>query len=242
MIRSYTYTNGKAILSDEKGNQEVIDYYDNLDKVLVKKNLIEKMEYLSSQFAQATDNLIKKDYGPAFLTAYTVSGLALPSAIVYGATGKNPFTYNFESIWGPVNMTAILTGCTIVPCVAMGIHTYNQIHDQVRQYNGLRAAICYLDDRTTEEYRKIDELEADKSCNSKLEENSIHPVDNTELIELNDTVLFYNGLGKDIKKYYRAYEKGKLEKKLETKYDEEATEKAVEFIKAKGPMLVKKIK
>ena len=43
MNKEYTYFNGKAIIRNENGNQPPIEYYDNLDAVLVQENVIETM-------------------------------------------------------------------------------------------------------------------------------------------------------------------------------------------------------
>lgn len=40
MNKNYIYMDGKAIINDEMGNQTSIEYYDNLDQVLVKENII----------------------------------------------------------------------------------------------------------------------------------------------------------------------------------------------------------
>lgn len=44
MNSSYTYINGKAIIFDENGNQVPINYYNNLDDVLVQENVVETIE------------------------------------------------------------------------------------------------------------------------------------------------------------------------------------------------------
>ena len=44
MNNEYIYKDGKVLIRDENDNQTIVDYYDNLDKVLVQENLIELME------------------------------------------------------------------------------------------------------------------------------------------------------------------------------------------------------
>lgn len=44
MNKEYTYLDGKAIISDENGKQSLIEYFDNLDYILVQENIIETME------------------------------------------------------------------------------------------------------------------------------------------------------------------------------------------------------
>ena len=41
---SYTYIDDKAIIFDENGNQVQVEYYDNLDEVLVQENIVETIE------------------------------------------------------------------------------------------------------------------------------------------------------------------------------------------------------
>ena len=44
MNKGYTYIDGMVIISDGNGNHTQSEYYDNLEKVLVQKNVIEAME------------------------------------------------------------------------------------------------------------------------------------------------------------------------------------------------------
>jgi len=44
MNKEYVYKDDQALIIDDNDNQTVIDYYDNLDKVLVQENLIETIE------------------------------------------------------------------------------------------------------------------------------------------------------------------------------------------------------
>ena len=44
MNKEYIYIQGKVIVKDENGTQTSLEYYDNLDKVLIQENLIESME------------------------------------------------------------------------------------------------------------------------------------------------------------------------------------------------------
>lgn len=41
---SYTYIDGKAIIFDENGNQVPVEYYDNLDDILIQENIVETIE------------------------------------------------------------------------------------------------------------------------------------------------------------------------------------------------------
>lgn len=44
MNKEYIYKDGKALIIDENDNQKTVDYYDNLDEVLVQEDLIEALE------------------------------------------------------------------------------------------------------------------------------------------------------------------------------------------------------
>lgn len=44
MNKEYTYIDGKVIISYENGKKTPVDYYDNLDEILIQENLIETIE------------------------------------------------------------------------------------------------------------------------------------------------------------------------------------------------------
>ena len=60
MNKNYIYMHGKAIINDEMGNQTSIEYYDNLDQVLVKENIIETMEKRIKELENESKNYTKK--------------------------------------------------------------------------------------------------------------------------------------------------------------------------------------
>ena len=43
MNKEYVYVNGKVTIIDDKKEKRQEEYYDNLDKVLVKENVIERI-------------------------------------------------------------------------------------------------------------------------------------------------------------------------------------------------------
>ncbi len=44
MNKGYVYKDGKVLIIDENGKQKETEYYDNLDEILIKENLIEEMK------------------------------------------------------------------------------------------------------------------------------------------------------------------------------------------------------
>ena len=69
MNQGYTYKEGKAIVKTDKGIKEPIEYYDNLDEVLLQENLIETMENNILSLEKESENYKKnnrKHYFPFF--------------------------------------------------------------------------------------------------------------------------------------------------------------------------------
>ena len=44
MNKEYIYINGKVIIEDEKGQKKEVDYYDNIEEILIQENVIEQIE------------------------------------------------------------------------------------------------------------------------------------------------------------------------------------------------------
>lgn len=61
MNRDFIYHDGKATILEDNGNQKEIDYYDKLEEVLERENLIEVLERKSTNLISKIDD-INRDY------------------------------------------------------------------------------------------------------------------------------------------------------------------------------------
>ena len=59
MNKEYVYKDGKVLVIDENGNQKILDYYDNLDDVLIQENLIETMQNKEQKLERKISHLKK---------------------------------------------------------------------------------------------------------------------------------------------------------------------------------------
>ena len=49
MNKGYVYKDGKVLIIDENVKQKETEYYDNLDEILIKENLIEEMKKIKEK-------------------------------------------------------------------------------------------------------------------------------------------------------------------------------------------------
>ena len=95
--------------------------------------------------------------------------------------------------------------------------------------------------------KQLDILNKLSNLNKDINKNNLKP--GLEIKKINDSKVIkilesnaklYRDCGYNGKKYYKYFKKGILSKKLIDKYTVEQTEKIEEFLKQKGPQLIKK--
>ncbi len=91
MNKGYIIIDGKAITCDENGVREPIEYYDNLDQVLVEENVIEELEKKITNLEKELEQYpeVRKKYIPLYTYAI-IAGIAfipIVSKYLYAANG-----------------------------------------------------------------------------------------------------------------------------------------------------------
>ncbi len=244
MNKDYVYIDGKAIISDENGHKEPIEYYDNLDKVLVQENLIESMQNAINELKKKSalyNKMNKGHYIPiAILTLLIFLTIICPAFLSYASDGK-AFNTLIETNVGTFNVGALIIA--VIGCISTPIFTllesylYKQYKDAKKTEKGINSELEFLEKQLEKETEKLESLKQEKTKNN--EDNSFRTVkvdDLQQLKMLRNYLQLYFDLGYNGEKYYQYYEQGKLDKKLEKNYDGEAIELAKEYLEEKGPI------
>lgn len=226
MNKEYVYKDGKALLIDENDNQQVIDYYDNLDEVLSVECLIEEMEEhekeLEKEFSELEKSLkfskIIKVLRILFLIVIIgiIASLSLP-------VGKNLY------VLGSVEKVLIAFGISFftVPGILLSIVSYIQEIEDLKNYNGKKMQLDNLRKELVKQKEYLAELKKDKVNSKKTDEFYLKKVNDKEKLKyLRELLSFYYNLGYDEERYFRYYQKGKLDDKLD--FDSEDSKKVVE--------------
>lgn len=246
MNKECIYIEGKAIIVDEKGYNKPIEYYENLEEVLVKENLIETMENKANELNKEKE-LLEKIKTSAFLDLiigimFIVIPYVLPNIFITLLTGSNPI---INSILGSIRsgtLISILMGPVMnVMSIPFLINSYSSTKNRISKINGINSELTYLKNNIENEKQIIKQLKEKENKSNKIEEYQIIKVnDKVALKNLRDYLTLYYDCGYNIKKYYKYFEKDLLWKKLCDIYTVEQIERIEEYLEEKGPQLVKK--
>lgn len=249
MNKGYTQIGDKVIISDENGVHTQSEYYDNLDKVLVQENIIEEMENRIQELTKESEEypVIKKKYIPAYLYSGLVGGIIGTGLLNWILTGTNPYSLNYDTVYGTFNYGLYLSMVGGIPTFGLGsilsLIDYSNYKNKVKKGNGINSELEFLKLQIEKEKETLVSLQKDKTkVNETVEYISKQVDDKQQLEALRNYLELYYDLGSNKEKYYRYYQQGKLDKKMQRHYNDEDIELAKEYLDKKGPTLVRKSK
>lgn len=241
MNKNYVYKDGLALIIDEDGNQRTVEYYDNLDKVLVEEDLIEAIEKKISRLEKATAGFEKSSKKISswfpFITGTLVPIISIPLLEIVFKGGPT------ETLLGLSQMTWLCIGMTPLFSLMgaiMSLEWRRQDKERINIQKGKEIELEYLRKELVEHKQYVEELKRDKTNSKKIDEFYIAPVDNVQSLRKLDTFLeFCHDLGYNEDKYFRYYQKGKLDDKIREFSNENGVQMANRHFEEKASVLKK---
>lgn len=247
MNKEYIYKDGKALVIDENDNQRTLDYCDNLDDVLVQENLIETMEKEIKNLETEISEIKKESkfskclnilwpfliftFGP-LITMITLCNLfGINQVLTLPLLG----TLDFGTAVGILGSTAFS-----IPGSLMSLANYFKEKRFERDEKGKETQLEYLKKLLIEQKEDLEELKLDKSNTKTSKDFSVSRVDDIEALKkLKNYLSFYYNLGCNEEKYFKYYQKGKLDNHLARFMNEDGIYYANQHFEEKAPTLVK---
>lgn len=166
MNKSYIYIDGKAIVLDENSNHRVLEYQDNLDKILIQENIIETIKNKINELE--VESKKKKHFIPTDLIAIILILLIVPPLFLFTLTGSNPYLFLINTPWGNINQVLLITGTISTVALPLGgllslinyFHWKKKINNQNIKKNNL---LENLKEKLGIESKKLEELKNEKS-------------------------------------------------------------------------------
>ena len=241
---SYTYIDGKAIIFDENGNQVPVEYYNNLDEVLIQENVIETIENEIKCLGNIK-TLPKKKFIPIITIGVAIAILIAP-LILSLISGSNLYTTYVDTILGKISffkMIVIICGVTAGPLALICDIANHQIYNDFVKYNNAKTyELEFLKKQLVVEKQKLSDLKKEKTKEIKDSNFEVVKVNDIEqLKKLKHYINLYYSLGYDIEKLYKFLGDGTLEEKLSESYNSEDIQLAKAFLEENGPSLIKKL-
>ena len=238
MNKGYIIIDGKAITCDENGVREPIEYYDNLDQVLVEENVIEELEKKITNLEKELEQYpeVRKKYIPIYTYALIFAIVLLPFIL------KLLYISNGYAIgYLQLLFTTLAVSIPIGTVISLLDHYNYKIRRKIGY--GILSKIRYLKKQIGKEKEIIESLKKDKTINLETKETKTVKINNdkSKIEDINQKLDFYNILGNHEDELYKYYQQGTLDKKIEGFSDEEQ-ECTKEYLKENGPRLSRKLK
>lgn len=248
MNKEYIYKDGKALIIDENDNQKTVNYYDNLDEVLVQEDLIESMEEEIKKLEKETSQYKKESkFSRKFWVWYPFLLFTFAPLIMI------PLLSNFFGVNGMINTSLfgtisrgtflglIATPLFAIPGSLLTLAIYSKEKGLEQEQKGKETQLEYLKRNLVEQKENLEELKSDKTSSKEVEGFYVSKVDNIEALKkLRNFLSFYYDLGYNEEKYFRYYQKGKLDSYLGKFVNDAGIQFANQYFEEKGPTLVKK--
>lgn len=246
MNKEYTYIDGKVIISDENDNKTQSDYYDNLDEVLAQENLIETMEekiQVLEKKIQLYKKNNKKRYVPIiFPMVALVSTIGAPIMFNF-LTATNSFTTYVDTIFGTISQALFisipLSICFIPVGAGLELSMYKDYKNSLKREKGINSELGYLKQQIEKEKEYLESLKQERTRNKeKTNFRTVKVDDLQQLKALKSYLDLYFDLGYNGEKYYKYFQEGQLDTKLQKYYTDTGIQLAKEYIEEKGHSLV----
>ena len=240
MNKEYICDNGKVLVKDENNNERVIEYSDNLDKILVQENVIELLEKRLNVLRCSNkkfQNYKISDTIPGTLVMLGTSfSVVFPILLLYRL-----YTLNGVLEQGIINL---ITNMSITGFIVLGISGIITIlkHLNYKKYKKVnQIALDLTEKKLVLEKQKLNKLQQEKNNIKEDKEFKTDKVNDVlELKKLRNCLeLFYN-LGINEKKYLKYFENEKLDKIIDKYYTKEDVSLIEDYFNEKVPVLVKK--
>lgn len=249
MNNNYIYVDGKVIVNDENGNKKPVEYYDNIDEVLIQENLVETMEKEIKKLERKSEQYKKYNKGryfPLTLPVMLIFSIIVP-LFLYWISDGIALTASTNTAFGPMNSLiamsiSLLFGPLLMSC-ALEFISYRGYKIRIREEKGINSELEFLKKQIELEREHLESLKQEKTRdNENTEFRTVEVDDKQRLRELEGISNLYFNLGYYDKKYYKLYRQGRLEKKLGQYYNEDEINLAKEYLEEKGPVLAKRNK
>lgn len=246
----YVYKDGKALIIDENDNQKTVDYYDNLDEVLIQEDLIEKMEEEIKKLEKENSNYKKgSKFSRKFWVWYPFLLFTFAPLIMFPLLSKFFVVKGMidTSLFGTISRGTLLgligTPLFAIPGSLLTLATYLNEKKLEKEQKGKEMQLEYLKINLVKQKETLEELKADKTNSKEKEDFYISKVDNIETLKkLRNFLSFYYNLGYNEEKYFRYYQKGKLDSYLGKFVNDVGIQFANQHFEEKEPTLVKRRK
>ena len=250
MNQGYTYKEGKVIVKTDKGIQEPIEYYDNLNEVLIQENLVEIIEKNILSLEKESENYKKinqKHYIPLFLPTALLMAIVAAPALAYLLGNSDVYVSSVNSIFGTINEAVSLSLIFSVGLLPLGSYVelgmYRHHKNLLKKEKGINSELEFLKKQIIIEKEKLNALKTEKNRDKKEEQSRVVEVSDLELLKrLKKSLNLYFDLGYNEDAYYKYYQNGTLDANLSQDYNDAEIENAKKYLEEKGPTLTKKRK
>lgn len=246
MNNKYHYIDGKVIIESDNEETRQEKYYDNIEKVLIQENVIEKMENDIKELEKQSKNYptTKKRFFPIGLSA-AITAIATMPLLVILLYGKDAFN-TIETIYGSTQLILfnefLIGPIVLIIGAAITMFEYIARKNFIKTGQGINSSLEFLKKQLDIEKDYLEELKKEKTNdNENVNFRTVKINDKERFAKINNASNLYFDLGYNLQKNYEAYQQGKI-KEIYPNLTDCGIEFVSQYLEENGPKLSKKKK
>lgn len=224
MNKSYSYVNNKAVINLYDGNTIETEYYDNIEEMLSRENLIEHLNNEIINSKEEINELTKNEnYPPKEVPILIGLSTVIPFVIYYYAVkhsyclDKNALIELISKIYKNIELRIIIPAGISISAI-----NYLNYIDKIKEKNGLYKRIEIIKEilkKQKEEFIKIKEEKKKYQETAYFKDRKVNSwsLDKEEKLKMNT----YYDIGYNEQKYQNYYINNKLDTKLKKDHSKE---------------------
>ena len=235
----------EAKVFDENNNGRKITNTDNIEEILIKENVIETMENEIEELEK--DIIMYKKAGKWYVPLPLILSIVLPLVMV-------PVSFHYLGGWNQVLPRTILGINKLGPLFTFGITSFMIIpgtlfssvfsianKETAEKQKATEIKLEFLKKDIVNQRKLLEELKNNKTLSEENKDFKANKVNGLEQLKsLKACLLLCERIAYNEKKWYKYYQEGKLDKKMEKYWNESGIEMAKDYFEEKGPVLSKK--
>lgn len=235
----------EAKVFDEDNNDKNVENTDNLEKILIKENLIDEIEIEIEQLNKEVKNYKKTSLFVSFfpLIVSIAIPLVLVPIILYNLGDWNdilPKTILGTNKIGPF-LTMFTTSVLAMPGTLFSLMNLSVNKEKDKEHKAREVKLEFLNKELEKQKELLTELKNDKTLSDENKELKIVEVDDLQQIKrLKACLQLCQQIAFNEKKWYKYYQEGKVDKKLEKYWNDSEVEIVKDYFEEKAPVLSKK--
>lgn len=226
MNKEYIYTDGRILVTDDKGRINFRKNYENIDKLLFQENIVEELEDRIKEFEEKTGALKDTIKPKKAITNAIAKGVSYPvtAFLIVGAFSNEPIKSVFIYSSGAIFLLTVFEEIL-------------KSKEKIKDYKAYSLILEKIKPMLEIEKNKLEEIKENAKISEEIPASTVESVSSPNNSELTNLYNLYFTLASKYKKYYKQYQKNNMKYFTDRKFTKFEIDEMSKLFEEKGPRL-----